>query len=141
MTDVDYIELPAETETPRRPAFQRGSVKSSTFTTVAWCLSNFGLLAPHVWWGYKVGYYVLIFPCLFGVSFSIDFVIIFCRLMAYLMRRLFDVVLSSATTAIKMLITAAAVILVVMYIYNNGLDGMSEDYRKCVSWLKCFVSP
>ena len=51
--EVDYIELPAKEE-PSRPAFEREKIESSTFTTTAWFLSNFGKIAHHVWWGYKV---------------------------------------------------------------------------------------
>lgn len=132
--EVDYIELPAKKE-PSRPAFEREKVESSTFTTTAWFLSNFGKMAHHVWWGYKVGYYVIAFPCIFLVAFAVDFICIIARLSAYLARRLFDLLLSSMQTATKLIITAAAVILVVMYVYNNGLDGMLSDYKKLCEWL------
>lgn len=138
--EVDYIELPAKEE-PNRPAFEREKVESSTFTTTAWFLSNFGKMSHHVWWGYKVGYYLVAFPCLFALSFIVDLVIIAVCFCADLAKRLLALVLSSMQTAAKILLAAAAVILVVMYIYNNGVDGMLSDYNDMCEWLKkCFVS-
>lgn len=138
--EVDYIELPAKEE-PNRPAFERGKVESSTFTTTAWFLSNFGKMSHHVWWGYKVGYYLVAFPCLFALSFIVDLVIIAVCFGADLVKRLLALVLSSMQTAAKILLAAAAVILVAMYIYNNGVDGMLSDYKDMCEWLKkCFVS-
>lgn len=139
--EVDnYIELPAKEE-PSRPAFEREKIESSTFTTTAWFLSNFGKMAHHIWWGYKVGYYLVAFPCLFALAFMVDLIIISVCFGADLVKRLLALVLSSMQTAAKILLAAAAVILVVMYIYNNGVDGMLSDYKDMCEWLKrCFVS-
>lgn len=138
--EVDYVELPATGE-QSRPAFEREKIESSTFTTTAWFLSNFGKIAHHVWWGYKVGYYLVAFPCLFALSFIVDLVIIAVCFGADLVKRLLALVLSSMQTAAKILLAAAAVILVAMYIYNNGVDGMLSDYKDMCEWLKrCFVS-
>lgn len=137
--EVDYIELPAKEE-PSRPTFEREKVESSTFTTTAWFLSNFGKMAPHVWWGYKIGYYLVAFPILLGIAATVDCCIFAVRLSAYIVRRATDLAWHALQSATKILVIAAALMLVAMYIYNNGIDGMTEDYKKLCEWLKCFVS-
>lgn len=134
--EVDYIELPKA-----YPVFEYRETKSTTFTSVAWYLSNFGKMSPHVWWGYKLGYYTVAFLPLFCLTLLIDLGAIVLRLASYMTKRVFDLLLSSMQTAIKVVLTAAAIIFIIMYIYNNGLDGMTEDYKYVCECLKCFVKP
>lgn len=138
-TPTKIIDVDAEEETSR-PAFNGGNVHSDHFVCVAWFLSNFGIVAPHVWWGYKIGYYLVAFPILLGIAATVDCCIVAVRLSAYIVRRATDVAWHGLQSAAKILVIAAALMLVAMYIYNNGIDGMAEDYKKMCEWLKCFVS-
>lgn len=132
--DVDFVEMPTIFESVAdgaiRPTFQKKNVESKNFTAAAWFLSNFGAVNTEVWWGYKIGYYVLIFPLCFAVGIAIDVSMMLFRLSLYICKRLIDVAFNGITPAIKILLIAAAVIFIILFVNKIGWDGMNAAFNK-----------
>ena len=135
--DVDYIEIPTLFEDmadiSSRPTFQKRDIESKTFTASSWYLANFGVVNHEVWWGYKVGYYLLIFPLCLAVGITIDVAMLLFRFAVYIAKRLIDVAFNGVQPAVKILLIAAAVIFIILFVNKIGWDGMNEAFEKIIS--------
>lgn len=139
--DVDFIELPTAFNSmaggPIRPTFQKKNVESQTFTAAAWYLSNFGVVNAEVWWGYKLGYYLLIFPICLAVGVAVDVSMLLFRLSLYICKRLIDVVFNGVQPAVKIALIAAAIIIIILFINKIGWDGMNAAFDKIFGNFLC----
>lgn len=139
--DVDFIEIPPMldfvADNQSRPTFQKRDIESKTFTAASWYLANFGVVNHEVWWGYKIGYYLLIFPLCLAIGISIDIAMLLFRLSFYICKRLIDVVFNGVQPAIKIACIAAAIIIIVLFVNKIGWDGMNAAFDKFIGKFLC----
>lgn len=139
--DVDFIEIPPMldfvADNQSRSTFQKRDIESKTFTAASWYLANFGVVNHEVWWGYKIGYYILVFPLCLAIGISVDVAMLLFRLLIYIAKRLIDVAFNGVQPAIKIACIAAAIIIIVLFINKIGWDGMNAAFDKIFGKFLC----
>lgn len=143
--ELTYVEVNDVDEITGGTAsvFERRNIQSRLLTTSAWYLSNFGTLSPEVWWGYKFGYYLICFPAAFLLSFCIDLLAMLTKGTAIVIKaaalKIVDFTINlcyvAASKVVGILAIAFSIFLIVMFINNQGWEGMKDCYRNLIAWL------
>lgn len=116
--------------------FVQRTIRSEYFPCSAWVCSNFGVMSDSVWIGYKFGYYPLVFLPVLTTLFGIDVSILFIRnVVLYVLKRIFDFVIDGIKPFAKIIMGAAAVVLVTLFLSNQGWDGLNALYKTMCEWL------
>lgn len=140
--ELTYVEA-EEIAGGTASAFERRNIQSKLLTVSAWYLSNFGTLSPEVWWGYKFGYYSICFPAAFLLSFCIDLLAMLTKGTAIVIKaaalKIVDFTINlcyvAASKVVGILAIAFSIFLIVMFINNQGWEGMKDCYRNLIEWL------
>lgn len=115
--------------------FEHRELRSEYFPCCAWVCSNFGVMSDTVWFGYKFGYYPLVFLPMLTTLFGIDLTILFItKVVLYVLKRIFDFVLDGIKPFAKIIMGAAAIILVTLFISNQGWDGLNVLWKNFMEW-------
>lgn len=128
--DVEFEEI--YTEQPNEYShsiFDRVEIHSTYFGCCAFFYSNFGILNKKIWWGYKIGYYSTIFPIALTVMLILDIgIMIAVNVVFYLFKKIFDMIVLSLNLFVKILMGAIAVLIIALFVYNQGWDGLNSLY-------------
>lgn len=144
--DVEYIELqptpPEETEqkeVAEEGVFKTAYLHSDYFPCSAWFISNFGIMTNAVWWGYRVGYYLVLFPTALATLFGIDLsLILMVRVIGYALKKVCDLIFDGLQPFAKIIMGAAAIVIITLFISNQGWDGLQNLYKTLCEHLKNF---
>lgn len=125
-TDAVVVE---EYEEERLPWFSTGEVRSEFWPCATWYWRNFGKMTESVWWGYKTGYYLLAWPSVSAFLAVVDlvFVIVLYRgLWKHIVSRLLDLAFEGMRPFARIIMGALAIIIVTLFIANQGWHGLNE---------------
>lgn len=130
-SDAEVIDIDCYEET-RQPWFSTGEVRSDFWPCVTWYWRNFGRMTESVWWGYKVGYYLVAWPSVSAFLAVVDlvFVIVLYRgLWRHVGVPLIALAFEGMRPFAKIIMGALALIIVTLFIANQGWDGLNELYK------------
>ena len=131
-----YAPIEDVSDTSGDAVFLHRTLRNEWFPCCAWFCSNFGVMSDAVWFGYKFGYYPLVFVPMLSMMFGIDLAILLIRnVIFYVLKRLFDFVIDGIKPFAKIIMGAAAVVLVTLFLSNQGWDGLNALYKTICEWL------
>lgn len=142
--DVEFEEIYTDTTSeetdPPHNVFERLELQSQYFGCCAAYFNNFGVMSNSVWWGYRLGYYLIIFPTLMLTMFALDLAIILtARILLYVLKKFFDLIMGGLQPFAKIIMGAIAIIIVTLFLSNQGWDGLNSLYKSLCEWLSgCF---
>lgn len=137
--DVEFEEIYTEqkNEFSHGNIFDRVEIQSTYFGCCAFLFSNFGIMNSRIWWGYKLGYYSIIFPIALAVMLIIDIIImITVNVIFYFAKKIFDMIALSLNLFVKILMCAIAILVVALFVYNQGWNGLNDIYNSLCEFLK-----
>lgn len=129
---AEVIDVEAYEETSPLPWFTTGEVRSEFWPCVTWYWRNYGRMTESVWWGYKVGYYLLAWTSISAFLAVVDliFVIILHRgLWRHIGVPLLGLAFEGMKPFAKIIMGALAVIIVTLFIANQGWEGLNDLYK------------
>lgn len=138
--DVEFEEIYTDTTSeetdPPHNVFERLELQSQYFGCCAAYFNNFGVMNNSVWWGYRLGYYLIIFPILMLTMFALDLAIILtARILLYVLKKFFDLIMGGLQPFAKIIMGAIAIIIVTLFLSNQGWDGLNSLYKSLCEWL------
>lgn len=141
--DVDFEEIYTEDQTTEETphnVFERLELQSQYFGCCVAFFNNFGVMSNSVWWGYRLGYYLIVFPTLMMTMFTLDLTIILtARILLYVLKKFFDLIMGGLQPFAKIIMGAIAIIIVTLFLSNQGWDGLNALYKTLCEWLSgCF---
>lgn len=132
LSDMDGIVDVECYEETRHPIFSTGEVRSDFWPCVTWYWRNYGAMTESVWWGYKAGYYLLAWPSITISLAVVDLVFVIAvyrGLWRHILTRLIDLAFEGMKPFAKIIMGALAVIIVTLFIANQGWDGLNDLYK------------
>lgn len=130
-SEADIIDIDCYEET-RKPVFSTGEVRSDFWPCVTWFWRNYGAMTESVWWGYKAGYYLLAWPSITISLAVVDLVLVIAvyrGLWRHILTKLIDLAFEGMKPFAKIIMGALAVIIVTLFVANQGWEGLNELWK------------